>query len=68
MGADGIAVGLQANVTDRARLEEAVATVVDALGAPTILVNNAGLEQFGPFLDIDLDEWQRVLDVNLTDQ
>ena len=37
-----------------------------ALGAPTILVNNAGLQQFGPFLELDLAEWQKILDVNLT--
>jgi len=62
----GTAIGVEADVTDRAGVEAAVAHVAQSLGAPTILVNNAGLEQFGPFLKIDLDTWQRVLGVNLT--
>jgi 2-hydroxycyclohexanecarboxyl-CoA dehydrogenase len=65
-GANGTAIGVGADVTDRARVEAAVAEAVDRLGPPTILVNNAGLQQFGPFLKIDLQTWQRVLDVNLT--
>ena len=62
----GTAIGVEADVTDRTGVEAAVAEVVDRLGAPTILVNNAGLQHFGPFLKIDLETWQRVLDVNLT--
>lgn len=62
----GTAIGVEADVTDRAGVEAAVAETVDRLGAPTILVNNAGLQQFGPFLKIDLGTWQQVLDVNLT--
>lgn len=64
--AGGTAIGIQADVTDRSAVEAAVAHVVEALGAPTVLVNNAGLQQFGPFLKLRLEEWQRVLDVNLT--
>ncbi|MBL8776902.1 MAG: SDR family oxidoreductase [Acidimicrobiales bacterium] len=63
-GAD--AIGVAVDVTDRAGVEAAVAAVVDRLGAPTILVNNAGLPQFGSFLKLDLDTWHRVIDVNLT--
>ncbi len=62
----GEAIGLAVDVTDRAGVEAAVAAVVDQLGAPTILVNNAGLPQFGSFLKLDLDTWHRVIDVNLT--
>jgi 2-hydroxycyclohexanecarboxyl-CoA dehydrogenase len=62
----GSAIGVAANVADRAAVEAAVAHVAEALGPPTILVNNAGLQQFGPFLKLGLEEWQRVLDVNLT--
>ena len=39
-----------ADVTDRAGIDAAVAAVGEALGAPTILVNNAGLDGFSPFL------------------
>ncbi len=62
----GTAIGVEADVTDRAGVEVAVGRVAEMLGGPTILVNNAGLEHFGPFLKIDLETWRRVLEVNLT--
>ena len=62
----GTAIGVEADVTHRTGVEAAVAHVAQSLGSPTILVNNAGLEQFGAFLKIDLDTWQRVIEVNLT--
>ena len=40
--------------------------MTESLGPPLVLDNNAGLQQFGPFLKLGVDEWQRVLDVNLT--
>ena len=60
------AIGLQVDVSDRPGIEAAVAEVTDRLGAPTILVNNAGLDGFDPFLKIDVDKWNRILEVNLT--
>ena len=36
-------VGIVADLTDEAQVHQAVATVVDALGAPAVLVNNAGM-------------------------
>ena len=41
-------------------------TVWPAMGCPvTVLVNAAGLDHFKRFGDIALDDWQRVIDVNL---
>jgi len=37
----------------------------DALGPASILVNNAGTDQFGFFQDTDEDLWQRIVDINL---
>jgi NAD(P)-dependent dehydrogenase (short-subunit alcohol dehydrogenase family) len=64
--AGGTAIGLGADVTDRPGIEAAVAEVSERLGAPTILVNNAGLQGFDPFLTITTEQWQRIIDVNLT--
>ena len=66
VAAGGTAAGLAVDVTDRPGLDAAVAEVRSSLGAPTVLVNNAGLDGFGPFLKIDADTWSRVLEVNLT--
>ena len=62
----GRAVGIEADVTDRARVEEAVSDVAGTLGPPLILVNNAGRDSFMPFLEIDLEHWNRTLEINLT--
>jgi 2-hydroxycyclohexanecarboxyl-CoA dehydrogenase len=62
----GTGIALQADVTDRPGIEAGVAEVVDRLGRPTILVNNAGLQAFDPFLAISPEKWHRILEVNLT--
>jgi NAD(P)-dependent dehydrogenase (short-subunit alcohol dehydrogenase family) len=60
------AIAVPVDVTDRAQIDAGVAEVVERLGRPTILVNNAGLQGFGSFLKIDRATWDRVLAVNLT--
>lgn len=65
-GAGGTVVGHRCDVTDRAGVESAVAAVAEELGPPLILVNNAGRPLFRRFLDIDIEHWQQVIEVNLT--
>ncbi|WP_020106608.1 SDR family NAD(P)-dependent oxidoreductase [Nocardia sp. 348MFTsu5.1] len=60
------AIGLGVDVTDRARIDEAVEEVRRKIGPPTILVNSAGMDGFEPFLKISAESWQRLLAVNLT--
>ncbi len=62
----GRAIGYRVDVTDRAAIETAVADVATTLGPPTILVNDAGLTGFQPFLEITVDDWNARIDVNLT--
>ena len=64
--AGGTAVGVAADVTDREAIEAALTDVRERLGAPTVLVNNAGLDGFDPFLKITPEKWARLLEVNLT--
>ena len=64
--AGGTAVGLTVDVTDRPGLDAAVAEVRAGLGLPTVLVNNAGLDGFDPFLKISAETWNRIIEVNLT--
>ena len=65
-GSGGTAMGVTVDVSDRAQIDAGVAEVCERLGPPTVLVNNAGLDYFGPFLKVDLEKWNRVLQVNLT--
>jgi 2-hydroxycyclohexanecarboxyl-CoA dehydrogenase len=60
---DGLATEL--DVTDTASVGRAVASVDDALGPVEVLVNNAGTDRFGFFLNTDEALWDFVLGVNL---
>ena len=62
----GISAGHEVDVSDRGQIDRGVAEVCDRLGRPTVLVNNAGLQGFTPFLKITAEKWQRILAVNLT--
>jgi 2-hydroxycyclohexanecarboxyl-CoA dehydrogenase len=64
--AGGDARAWSVDVTDRARVLDAVADVRARLGPPTILVNNAGAGAFGPFLEITREQWDAQLALNLT--
>ncbi len=64
-GATAAAVG-GVDVSDRASVVEGVEEVRRALGPPTVLVNNAGMSYFGPFMKVTDEAWDRVLAVNLT--
>lgn len=57
--------GYVLDVSDRAQVESAVAQVRAELGPVLILVNNAGVEQFGKFAEITDAQWDRVMAVNL---
>jgi 2-hydroxycyclohexanecarboxyl-CoA dehydrogenase len=54
-----------ADVTDRAQLDDALMAARAALGPITILVNAAGMTSFRRFTNITMDEWAKVIDVNL---
>ena len=62
--AGGTAVAVHADVTDTASVQAAVKTVTDELGPVEIAVNNAGWDDFLPFLDTTEDFWDRILDIN----
>jgi 2-hydroxycyclohexanecarboxyl-CoA dehydrogenase len=64
--AGGAAVGLTVDVTDRPAIDAGVDEARARLGAPTVLVNSAGLDGFGPFLQITAETWNRIIEVNLT--
>ena len=57
---------VQCDVASRASCELAFHTVEQALGHVDVLVSNAGIAQQKLFTDITPEEWQRMLDVNLS--
>jgi NAD(P)-dependent dehydrogenase (short-subunit alcohol dehydrogenase family) len=51
---------------DHAEAPRAIGELADALGGVDVLVNNAGYGTSKPILDMELPDWQGVIDVNLT--
>lgn len=58
-------VAVAADVSDEAAVRRGVAEVVDALGAPTVLVNNAGIIRDRTLAKLTFDDWESVINVNL---
>jgi 3-oxoacyl-[acyl-carrier protein] reductase len=59
------AVIVTADVADITSVNDAVAKVLLAFGNIDILINNAGVGVFGKFLELEPEEWERVIKVNL---
>jgi 3-oxoacyl-[acyl-carrier protein] reductase len=54
------------DVRDEGQVDAALAATIDALGTPTILVNNAGGTFQSPLLDTALKGWEALIRANLT--
>jgi 2-deoxy-D-gluconate 3-dehydrogenase len=64
LGSDALAVNV--DVADEASVESMIAETVQRCGRLDILVNNAGVNIRKPAHELTLDEWRRVIDINLT--
>ncbi|MGH6962706.1 MAG: SDR family NAD(P)-dependent oxidoreductase, partial [Dongiaceae bacterium] len=62
---DDRALAATGDVTDEAAVEQALDRMAAAWGGVDDLVNNAGIYDHGPLLELSLAQWQRVFDVNL---
>jgi NAD(P)-dependent dehydrogenase (short-subunit alcohol dehydrogenase family) len=56
---------VELDVSDDASVATVVRAVVDEHGGIDVLVNNAGIDATAPFEDIPVDDWDRILAVNL---
>ena len=65
-GADAVAVA--GDVSVEVDVEAMVAATVERFGTLHVLVNNAGIQRDAPFVEMSLDEWRAVIEVNLTGQ
>ena len=66
--ADGIgggAVGIRTDVTSRESVTATVEQVTSQFGRIDVLVNNAGWDKAGPFVDSDPADWDRIIQINL---
>ena len=58
--------GIALNVTDKDAVESAVKAIADEFGAIDILINNAGITRDNLLMRMKDDEWQSIMDTNLT--
>jgi glucose 1-dehydrogenase len=66
--AGGEAFAYQADVSHEAEVQAMFAELYKQYGTVDILVNNAGLQKDSKFVDMTLDQWQTVININLTGQ
>jgi len=61
----GLGLGLECDVREPGAVEAAVAATIDELGRLDVVVANAGVGSYGPFLELDPDDVEAMIDVNL---
>ncbi|MCV7429841.1 SDR family NAD(P)-dependent oxidoreductase [Mycobacterium montefiorense] len=64
--AGGSAVDIGCDVRDPGAVQQLAERTYHDVGAVRLLVNNAGVEQFGYLWDTPLSNWQRVVDINIS--
>ncbi|MFF5792818.1 3-oxoacyl-ACP reductase FabG [Paeniglutamicibacter sp. NPDC012692] len=59
------AIGIVADISDEAAVDAAVARTADELGAPTVVVNNAGIIRDNLLFKMSVSDWDLVMNVHL---
>ncbi len=59
------ALAIQMDVTKKADIQVAVTKTVETFGRLDILLNNAGVAEFTPFLEMTEEQWDKTIDTNL---
>jgi len=59
-------MGVVMNVNDSASIEAALGLIGDSFGAPTILINNAGVTRDNLLMRMKDEEWNDIINTNLT--
>src|SRR5699024_5733756 len=63
---DGVDVAIAtADVSSNEQVTSAIDTLLNELGSVDILINNAGIAKFGGFLELEVEEWEKIIQVNL---
>lgn len=64
--AGGNAIGIKADVSNETEVQNMFQHAIAHFGTIDILVNNAGLQRDAPFTEMTIQQWQTVINVNLT--
>lgn len=63
--AGGNALAVQVDVTKRQDVEEMISLAVRQFGRVDVLINNAGLMSIAPLNATKVEEWERMIDINV---
>lgn len=58
-------IGVRADVTSRESVDAMVSQAKEEFGRIDVLVNNAGWDKVGPFIDSRVSDWERIIAINL---
>lgn len=62
----GVKVAIAASdISVKADVDRAIASLKESLGSIDILINNAGIASFGTLLDMEPEQWERIIQTNL---
>ena len=64
----GKAIAVKADVSKKQDVDNLIKQTLEAFDRLDIMVANAGIQVDAPFLDMTLEQWNKVIDVNLTGQ
>ncbi|GAB2705946.1 SDR family oxidoreductase [Mucilaginibacter koreensis] len=59
------ALFIQTDIGDPAQIEQCVKTIIDKYGRIDIVVNDAAMMTFTPIVDLSIEDWDKVMHVNL---
>ena len=62
---DGLALAYRVDIGDTASVRKMISDVVAQFGRLDVLVNNAGINNAAPFLEITEDKWDEMMKINL---
>lgn len=63
--AGGRALSVETDVSQRSSVEALAQRTLDTFGRIDVLVNNAGIMPLSPLASLNVDEWERMIDVNV---
>ena len=66
--AGGTALAIKADVSKEDQVQAMFRQAIERFGTIHIMVANSGIQQDAAFIDMTLEQWQKVIDVNLTGQ
>lgn len=56
---------ISADISNKTQVDQAVQTLIEKLGSVDILLNNAGVAQFGLLVDMEPEQWESIIQTNL---